>query len=123
MQHLRGEIVGVYDFLKALQDVILASDPAKREILSQTMIAWGECDPELYGWAMGMQAPALLHNVMMEIAVSPESFEPATESKRACRQKNTGQASLRTALTLLITASAPRPTASTKFCVSTYCGI
>jgi hypothetical protein len=68
-----GKLVGVYEFFDALRDVIIASDPAKRETLRNTISDWArDDDAETYFWATGMQSPTLLHNLMMEIEFSCE---------------------------------------------------
>ena len=64
------KITGVYKFLDALSDVIIASDPAKRETLAKTIDAWAEDFPDEFHWAMGIQAPVLLHHLLMEVDMS-----------------------------------------------------
>jgi hypothetical protein len=72
-------INGMYEFFDALRDVIIASDPAKRETLRRTVTAWIEgVDAETYFWATGPQAPTMLHNLMMEIEMP---CEPDAASK------------------------------------------
>jgi hypothetical protein len=64
------KITGVYEFLDALRDVIISSDPAMRETLASTIDAWAEDFPEEFHWATGVQAPVLLHHLLMEVHVS-----------------------------------------------------
>jgi hypothetical protein len=63
-------ITGVYEFLDALRDVIISSDPAKRETLAKTIDSWAEDFPDEFQWATGIKAPVLLHHVLMEVDVS-----------------------------------------------------
>lgn len=56
-----------YDLFDALRDVIMASDPAKRETLRNTIDEWRHDNPETFFWATGQQSPVLLHNLIMEI--------------------------------------------------------
>ena len=64
-----AKITGVYEFLDALRDVIISSDPAMRETLAKTIDAWAEDFPEEFLWATGVQAPVLLHHLLMEVHV------------------------------------------------------
>ena len=64
------KITGVYEFLDALRDVIISSDPAKRETLAMTIDAWAQDFPDEFHWATGIQAPVLLHHLLMEVDVS-----------------------------------------------------
>ena len=72
------KITGVYEFLDALSDVIIASDPAKRETLAKTIDAWAEDFPDEFLWATGIQARVLLHHLLMEV---DESCRPDAASK------------------------------------------
>jgi hypothetical protein len=74
------KFTGTYEFFDALRDVIIASDPTKRDALRNTINEWAQCDPETYYWAIGMQVPTLLHNLMMEIDIA---CEPDAASKPA----------------------------------------
>jgi hypothetical protein len=47
------EPTGMYDVLAALEDVIMAADPAKREQLAKTLDAYHEDFPEDVHWAVG----------------------------------------------------------------------
>lgn len=66
--------VGLYEVLDALEAVLRAADPAKRETLAQTMDAYCEDFPEDFFWAIGPQAPTLLNRLMMtvDMACRPE---------------------------------------------------
>ena len=74
--------IGVYEFFDALRDVIIASDPVKRETLLQTIIAWADgFDAETYFWATGQQAPTMLGNLMVEIEMACEPDAASAASK------------------------------------------
>jgi hypothetical protein len=64
------EIISVYEVLEALRDVIASSDPTKCKTLAKTIDAWANDFPEEFHWATGMQAPVLLHHLLMEIDIS-----------------------------------------------------
>ncbi len=72
-------MTGMYDLLDAIEAVIKAADPAKREVLAQAIDAYAENFPEDFFWAVGAQAPTLLSNLMMAIDVA---CRPEEESKR-----------------------------------------
>ena len=64
------ETVGMYEMLDALEAVIQASDPAKRERPARTIDHYREDFPDEFRWASGVSAPLLLANVMMAIDAS-----------------------------------------------------
>jgi hypothetical protein len=72
------KFTGPYEVFGALRDVIIASDPAKRETLKKVIHEWSRDCPDDYFWVTGMQAPVLLHDLMMEIELS---CEPDATSK------------------------------------------
>ena len=72
------KITGMYELLDAVEAVIAASDPAKRETLAQTIDAYCEDFPDEFFWATGAQSPSLLHHLMMAI---DWSSRPDAESK------------------------------------------
>ncbi|SRR5258706_12762866 len=61
------DVTNVYDFLDALGQTIASSDPAKRELLAQTIDAYSNDFPDDFYWSISAQAPLLLANLMMEI--------------------------------------------------------
>jgi len=63
----KDNYTGMYDLLDAIEEVIKGADPAKREALAQTIDAYADDFPEDFFWAVGGQAPALLHHLMMII--------------------------------------------------------
>jgi hypothetical protein len=83
-----NKIVGQHEVFNALRDVIAASDPAKRELLAQTMDAYAEDFPEEYDWATGAQAPMRLYGLMMEIelACRPETDDTAPDYSEVAKQ-------------------------------------
>ena len=69
------DVVGMYELLEAVEAVITASDPAKREALASTIDSFHESFPDDFHWAIGPQSPTLLYHLMMTIdaACRPES--------------------------------------------------
>jgi hypothetical protein len=61
------QIIGMYDLVEALENVIASSDPAMRDTLARTFDSYADDFPEEFGWAVGGQAPALLVQLMMGI--------------------------------------------------------
>jgi hypothetical protein len=59
-----------HDFAEATGNAIIGMEPAKRELLAETMVAWIRSFPEDYLWATGPQAPALLYRLMAEIEIA-----------------------------------------------------
>jgi hypothetical protein len=73
-----NDITGIYELLDAIEAVIKAADPAKREALARTIDAYSEDFPEDFFWAIGSQAPTLLHHIMISIDAA---CRPETQSK------------------------------------------
>ena len=73
------EIIGMFDVLAALEEVIMAADPAKREQLAKMLDAYHENFPEDFHWALGAQSPMLLFHLFMSI---DSACRPDAESKR-----------------------------------------
>ena len=74
-----GHCAGMYDLLDAVEAVIKASDPAKRDALAETSTpmleaAWARSSSGLWG----PQSPVLLHHLMSAIDAA---CRPETESK------------------------------------------
>jgi hypothetical protein len=69
------DITSIYQLLDAIEAVIKAADPAKREALTRTIDAYAEDFPEDFFWATGSQAPMLLHHLLNTIdsACRPEA--------------------------------------------------
>ena len=84
----------VYHLLDAIEAVIKAADPAKREALAKTIDAYAENYPEDFFWAVGPQAPNLLHNLIMAIdaACRPESQSKPRPPIRLVDRKPEGSA-------------------------------
>jgi hypothetical protein len=76
-------ITGVYELLDAIEAVIIAADPAKREALATTIDAYAEDFPEDFHWAIGPQAPSFLYNLMM--CIDGASREKAESKSRVIR--------------------------------------
>ena len=79
-------ITGMYELLDAIEAVIKASDPAKREALASTIDAYHDDFPEDFHWAIGAQAPTLLSNLLMAIDFAVR--EPGESKTRVIRLVN-----------------------------------
>jgi hypothetical protein len=88
------EIVGMYEVLDALEAVIKAADPDKRNALAETIDAYAEHFPEDFFWATGPQSPALLGHLMMVVdsACRPEAQSKARAAIRLVDRKPEGSA-------------------------------
>jgi hypothetical protein len=78
MRKDKHEITGMYEVLDALEAVIKAADPAKREALAQTIDAYCEDFPDDFFWAIGAQSPTLLSHLVMCV---DGSSRPDAQSK------------------------------------------
>src|SRR6266702_8990889 len=100
--HRRGErmsenamdddITSIYELLDAIEAVIKAADPAKREALTRTIDAYAESFPEDFFWATGSQAPMLLHHLLNTIdsACRPEAQSKPRPAIRLVDRKPEG---------------------------------
>jgi hypothetical protein len=73
------ELTGMYELLDAIEAVISASDPDKRELLAKTIDAYCEDFPDDFFWAIGPQSPTLLSHIVMLInsaCRSPSQSKP-----------------------------------------------
>jgi hypothetical protein len=61
----------MYDMLDALEAVIKAADPTKRETLKEKVDAFARSCSGDFSWAIGAQSPALLNRLMMVIQPLP----------------------------------------------------
>ena len=66
---------GVYELLDAIEAVIKAADPAKREALAQTIDAYAEDFAEDFFWAVGPRSPMLLNNMLSMIDAACRASE------------------------------------------------
>ena len=87
-------IIGIYELLDAIEGVIKASDPAKRQILAQTIDAYAEQFPDEFYWAIGAQAPMMLHELltMIDAACRPDSQSKPRPVIRLVDRKPEGSA-------------------------------
>jgi hypothetical protein len=88
-------IVGMYELLEAVEAVIRAADPAKREALAETIDTYAEGPlAEEFFWATGAQSPVLLHHLMTAIdaACRPESQSKPRAALRLVDRKPEGNA-------------------------------
>jgi hypothetical protein len=76
------EITGIYEVLDAVEAVIKAADPAKREVLAKTLDEYHEDFP--FHWAIGPQAPTFLYHPMMSIDGACRPDQKAARSNSTC---------------------------------------
>ena len=67
------DITGMYELLDAIEGVIKAADPAKREAHARTIDAWANDFPEDFLWAVGPQAPTLLNHILSTMRAEAQS--------------------------------------------------
>jgi len=86
------DITTIYELLDAIEAVIKAADPAKREALTRTIDAYAESFPEDFFWATGSQAPMLLHHLLNTIdsACRPEAQSKPRPVIRLVDRKSEG---------------------------------
>lgn len=70
-------IIGMYDLLEALEAVIKAADPEKREALAAAVDGYQANFPDEFFWATGAQAPTLLHHLTIAIDISSHHEAPS----------------------------------------------
>ena len=72
------EPTSIYDLLDAVEAVIKAADPAKREALAETIDDFAEDFPEDFFWAVGPQSPMFLHHLLaaIDMACRSEGSKP-----------------------------------------------
>jgi hypothetical protein len=87
-------MTGMYELLDAIETVIKAADPAKREALAHTIDAYADEFPEDFFWAVGPQAPTLLNNIlsMIDAACRPEAQSKPRGAIRLVDRKPEGNA-------------------------------
>jgi len=92
MAEHEDEVVGVYELLDAIEAVIQAADPVKREILAKTIDTYAEDFPDDFYWAVGPQAPALLNSLlqMIDAACRPGSQSKPRAAIRLVHRKPEG---------------------------------
>ena len=88
------EFVGMYEVIDAIETVIKAADPAKREALAKTIDAYHDCFPDEFHWATGAQSPVLLHHLIMAIDAScrPDAQTKSRPAIRLVDRKPVGSA-------------------------------
>ena len=72
------DLTGMYELLDAIEAVVKAADPVKREALAHTIDAYADDFPDEYFWSVGPQSPALLNNMLAAIDAS---CRPEKQSK------------------------------------------
>jgi hypothetical protein len=85
---------GMYDLLEALENVLKAADPAKREKLAKTIDAYHDDFPDDFHWAISAQSPALLYHLFMSIdgACRPDAETKPRSVLRLVDRKPEGNA-------------------------------
>lgn len=61
------EPTSVFELLDAVKNTIREASAEKRGALAETIDAYAEDFPEEFFWAIGVQAPMLLHHLLMTI--------------------------------------------------------
>jgi hypothetical protein len=86
--------VGMYELLDAIESVIKAADPVKREALAQTIDAYADDFAEDFFWAVGPRAPTLLNHLlqMIDAACRPELQSKPRSAIRLVDRKPEGNA-------------------------------
>ena len=94
METMSQDLIGVYELLDAIEAVIKAADPAKREALAQTIDHYAEDFPDDFFWAVGPQSPMLLHEIMsvIDAACRPEAQSKPRAVVRLVDRKPEGSA-------------------------------
>jgi hypothetical protein len=88
------DLTSMFELLDAIEDVIKAADPAKREALARTIDAYVECFPDDFYWAIGAQAPTLLNHMlsMIDAACRPDAQSKPRPAIRLVDRKPEGTA-------------------------------
>jgi hypothetical protein len=88
------ELIGMYELLDAIEAVVKAADPVKREALAQTIDSYSEDFPDEFFWATGPQSPALLNHMLSAIdaACRPEKQSKPRAPIRLVDRKPEGNA-------------------------------
>ena len=75
---MSDEIIGMYDFLDALEAAIKSADPEKQKALVESIDGYAEHFPDDFDWAVSAQSPTLLSHLMMVIdsASRPDASKP-----------------------------------------------
>lgn len=60
-------LTGIYELLDAIEGAIKSAPAATRETLAATIAAYADDFPDDYFWAIGPQAPMMLHHLMSAI--------------------------------------------------------
>jgi hypothetical protein len=80
------DFTGMFELFDALEAVIKAADPAKREVLAQTIDAYHDCCPDEFHWAIGAQSPMppLSTHDVRRCGMSPGGTIETTRDHPAC---------------------------------------
>jgi hypothetical protein len=86
----KHEVTGMYELFDAIETIISASDAAKREELARTIDAYARDFPGEFSWAIGPQAPVLLHRVLtsIDLACRPPSQSRPRPTMRLVDRKS-----------------------------------
>jgi hypothetical protein len=73
----------MHDVTDAIEALIGAASPELRENLAETIAAYAEDCPDEFFWAIGAQAPVLLHNLVMSIDMASRPDAKSTSQPKA----------------------------------------
>jgi hypothetical protein len=88
------DLTGVYELIEAIEAIIEAADPARREALARTIDAYAEDFPDEFFWATGAQAPMLLYQMLssIDLACRPEAQSKPRPAMRLVDRSPEGSA-------------------------------
>jgi hypothetical protein len=88
-----AELTGMHELIGAVETALATADPAKLKALAETIEAYAHDFPEEYDWALGAQAPVLLHRLLLVIdAMSHTSSESRARTEQLADRKPEGNA-------------------------------
>jgi hypothetical protein len=93
-REMSHDLTGVYELVDAVEDIIEAADPARRETLARTIDAYAEDFPSEFFWATSAQAPMLLYHLLssIDLACRPEAQSRPRPAIRLMDRKPEGSA-------------------------------
>jgi hypothetical protein len=84
----RHDFTCLCDVVDAVGEAIADASPKARRALSRAIAAWSHDCPDEFGWALGPQAPVLLHNLLTEIDLACRPRDGEVEALRAADEAN-----------------------------------
>jgi len=67
------ELTGIFELLDVVEKVVRSADPALQAELQDTLNAYAQDFPDEFYWAVGVQAPAMLHHLMHALMLPPNT--------------------------------------------------